>query len=43
MEDDIEKCSKILYGAPSVTRNKIVWTDEQRGGRKVNKNISYLE
>ncbi|CAH3112340.1 unnamed protein product [Pocillopora meandrina] len=30
-EDYIEKCSKILYGAPSVTRNKIVWTDEQRG------------
>ena len=23
-EDYIEKCSKILYGAPSVTRNKIV-------------------
>ena len=42
-EDYIEKCSKILYGAPSVTRNKIVWTDEQKGGRKVNKNISYLE
>ena len=42
-EDYIKKCSKILYGAPSVTRNKIVWTDEQRGGRKVNKNISYLE
>ena len=31
MEDYVEKCSKILYGAPSVTRNKIVWTDEQKG------------
>ena len=30
MEDYIEKCSKILYGAPSVTRNKIVWTEEQK-------------
>ena len=30
-EDYIEKCSKILYGSPSVTRNKIVWTDKQRG------------
>ena len=29
-EEYIEKCSKILYGAPSVTRNKIVWTEEQK-------------
>ena len=29
-EDYVEKCSKILYGAPSVTRNKIVWTEEQK-------------
>ena len=29
-EEYIEKCSEILYGAPSVTRNKIVWTEEQK-------------
>ena len=29
-EDYFEKCSKILYGAPSVTRNKVVWTNEQK-------------
>ena len=29
-EDYIEKCSKILFGAPSVTRNKVVWTEDQK-------------
>ena len=29
-EEYIEKCSKILYGTPSVTRNAVVWTDEQK-------------
>ena len=29
-EDYVEKCSKILYGGPSVTRDKIVWTEEQK-------------
>ena len=29
-EDYLEKCSKILFGAPSVTRNKVVWTEEQK-------------
>ena len=29
-EDYVEKCSKILYGSPSVTRDKIVWTEEQK-------------
>ena len=29
-EDYFEKCSKILYGAPLVTRNKVVWTNEQK-------------
>ena len=29
-EDYIEKCSKILFGTPSVTRNKVVWTEEQK-------------
>ncbi|KAL9959645.1 hypothetical protein ACROYT_G032985 [Oculina patagonica] len=29
-EDYIEKCSKILYGTPSVTRNKVVWTEKQK-------------
>jgi len=28
-EDYFEKCSKIMYGTPSVTRDKVVWTDEQ--------------
>ena len=28
-EDYFEKCSKIMYGSPSVTRDKVVWTDEQ--------------
>ena len=29
-EEYIEKCSKILFGTPSVTRNKVVWTEEQK-------------
>ncbi|KAL9959644.1 hypothetical protein ACROYT_G032984 [Oculina patagonica] len=29
-EDYIEKCSAILYGTPSITRNTIVWTKEQK-------------
>lgn len=29
-EDYKEKCSRILYGTPSVTRDKIVWTKEQK-------------
>ena len=29
-EDYFEKCSKILYGTPSVTRNTVVWTEEQK-------------
>ncbi|XP_078342568.1 uncharacterized protein LOC144628340 [Oculina patagonica] len=29
-EDYIEKCSKILYGTPSITRNTVVWTEEQK-------------
>ena len=29
-EEYIEGCSKILYGTPSITRNKIVWSDEQK-------------
>ena len=28
-EDYFEKCSKLMYGTPSVTRDKVVWTDEQ--------------
>ena len=28
-EDYFEKCSKIMYGSPSVTRDKVVWSDEQ--------------
>jgi len=29
-EDYIQRCSDILYGAPSVTRNTVVWTEEQK-------------
>ena len=28
-EEYYEKCSKIMYGKPSVTRDKVVWSDEQ--------------
>ena len=28
-EDYFEKCSKVMYGRPSVTRDKVVWSDEQ--------------
>ena len=28
-EDYFEKCSKVMYGTPSVTRDKVVWSDEQ--------------
>ncbi|KAL9967159.1 hypothetical protein ACROYT_G025332 [Oculina patagonica] len=29
-EDYIEKCSKILFGNPSVTRHTVVWTEGQK-------------
>ena len=29
-EDYIEACAKLLYGEPSITRNLVVWTDEQK-------------
>ncbi|XP_078372213.1 uncharacterized protein LOC144655905 isoform X1 [Oculina patagonica] len=29
-ENYLEKCSRILYGVPSVTRNKVVWTTKQK-------------
>ena len=29
-EDYFEKCSKILYGFPSVTRDTVVWTEGQK-------------
>ncbi|KAL9971610.1 hypothetical protein ACROYT_G017796 [Oculina patagonica] len=29
-QDYIAKCSKVLYGTPSVTRDKVVWTEEQK-------------
>ena len=29
-EDYFEKCSKILYGTPSFTRDTVVWTEEQK-------------
>ena len=43
-EDYLEKCSKIMYGTPSVTRNKIVWTDELKSRvTKLMKNYPFLE
>ena len=43
-EDYFEKCSKILYGTPSVTRNKVVWTKEQKERvTKMMKNYPFLE
>ena len=43
-EDYFEKCSKILYGAPSVTRNKVVWTNEQKERvTKMMKKYSFLK
>ena len=29
-EDYLEACAKIMYGTPSVTRNHLVWTKEQK-------------
>ena len=29
-EDYLQKCSDILYGTPSVTRNTVVWTEKQK-------------
>ena len=43
-EDYFEKCSKILYGAPSVTRNTVVWTNEQKQRvTKMMKKYSFLK
>ena len=39
-DDYIEKCSKILYGAPSVTRNNVVWTSQQK--ERVTKLMKYF-
>ena len=30
LEDYLQRCSDILYGAPSVTRNTVVWTEGQK-------------
>lgn len=29
-EEYLKKCSNILYATPSITRDKIVWTEEQK-------------
>ncbi|KAJ7379386.1 hypothetical protein OS493_016623 [Desmophyllum pertusum] len=43
-EDYLEKCSRILYGAPSVTRDKAVWTEEQKARvTKMMKNYTFLK
>ena len=42
-EDYFEKCSRILYGDPSVTRDKVVWTEEQKARvTKLMKNFPFL-
>ncbi|KAJ7382040.1 hypothetical protein OS493_037528 [Desmophyllum pertusum] len=43
-EDYFEKCSRILYGAPSVARDKVVWTEEQKARvTKMTKNYTFLK
>ena len=43
-EDYFEKCSKLMYGTPSVTRDKVVWTDEQiRRVTKMMKSYPFLK
>ncbi|KAJ7379393.1 hypothetical protein OS493_016630 [Desmophyllum pertusum] len=43
-EDYFAKCSRILYGAPSVTRDKVVWTEEQKARvTKMMKNYTFLK
>ncbi|XP_078372210.1 uncharacterized protein LOC144655903 [Oculina patagonica] len=43
-EDYLEKCSKILYGVPSITRNKVVWTVTQKANvTKMIKNFPFLK
>ena len=43
-EENFEKCSRILYGDPLVTRDKVVWTEEQKArATKLMKNFSFLK
>ncbi|KAL9971648.1 hypothetical protein ACROYT_G017844 [Oculina patagonica] len=43
-EDYIEKCSEVLYGTPSVTRDKVVWTEEQKARvTKIMKKYPFLK
>lgn len=43
-EDYLQKCSKIMYGTPSITRNKIVWTEELKSRvTELIKNYPFLE
>lgn len=43
-DDFIKKCSSILYGSPSVTRNLVVWTKEQKARvTKMMKTVSFLK
>ena len=42
-EDYFEKCSKILFSTPSITRHKVVWTEEQKVRvTQMMKNYSFL-
>ena len=43
-EEYLEKCSSILYGVPSVTRNKVVWTPAQKAKvTNMMKNFPFLK
>ena len=43
-EEYIEQCSKILYGTPSVTKNTVVWSKEQKTRvTKMMKNYPFLK
>ena len=43
-DDYIAKCSRILYGAPSVTRHNVVWTSKQKERvTKMIKNFPFLK
>ena len=43
-EEYIKKCIKILFGTPSVTRNKVVWTEERKERvTQMMRNYSFLK
>lgn len=43
-EDYVNKCSSILYSTPSITRNTVIWTKEQKARiTKMMKTVSFLK